>query len=243
MVIVENLGGRPLSLQQPTATCGCQQPLLKARYLRPGERTELVLRQKAGETQGPFQHLVSIKSDDPATPETTIYLFGVVTRGLVVRPEPLVFEDVKLGETKLRHLEVFSDDGVPFRLTHQVASGPLGVRALLDKPGTLHRVEVTLRGPRTLGPLSERIILNTDKPDSLPLTITVTGEVVGPVSVAPTAMTLGTVHGYQEVTRNILVKGGDARSAWRASMSRHQAGGPDIVSFPDHHPGSCRSWS
>jgi Protein of unknown function (DUF1573) len=143
-VTIENRGGGTLLLEVPTATCGCQKPLLGKTSLGPGDRAELLLRQQAGKDNGPFTHMVFLKSNDPVTPEAAIYLFGEVTRGLVVRPEPLVFEAVRPGETRTRWLEVYSDDGTPFRLLHQETSGPLRVRSLLNQSATLHRIEVAL---------------------------------------------------------------------------------------------------
>src|SRR5438445_656670 len=38
-VYLENRGGATLRLDEPTATCGCQTPVLAKRTLMPGERT------------------------------------------------------------------------------------------------------------------------------------------------------------------------------------------------------------
>ncbi len=207
VLTVENRGGQVLRMEEPTATCGCQKPRLARFVLNPGERTELILKQHARDEIGPFRHAIRIRSNDPEAPVTTVSLTGVVTRGVVIRPEPLVFEPLERNETRTRFLEVASDDGKPFRLNYVHAGSHLQVKAVLDKPGTLHRVEVTLRGAATCGPVHESITFNTDRADGLPLVIGVNGSVVGSVRVAPSVLMLGTVQGYREVTRLITLTG------------------------------------
>ena len=95
---IENRGGTTLTLGQPTASCGCQRPLLRKRNLAPGESTELEVVQTASSQAGPFQHAIFIESNDVDHPESRIFLRGTVTIGVVVRPEPLVFGTIRTGQ-------------------------------------------------------------------------------------------------------------------------------------------------
>jgi Protein of unknown function (DUF1573) len=204
-VSIENRGGRPLLLEEPTASCGCQKPILDRNVLGPGERTELRVRQSATSEIGPFQHAVFIRTNDPETPITSVFLKGVITRGLSVRPEPLIFAPVSAGETSRRFLEIYSDDGKPFSLTHKNVAEPLLVKAKLNSPATLHRLEVSLRAPTTFGSFRSNIFIDTDFPDGDPLLIDVAYEVVGPIRIIPSPLMLGTVRGYEEIQRKIVL--------------------------------------
>ncbi len=95
---IENQGGRTLILESPTASCGCQKPSLDRSSVEPGERATLHVRQEAQDKPGAFNHAIFVKSNDPATSDVLVPLWGTVSKGVVVRPDPLYMGVVKLGE-------------------------------------------------------------------------------------------------------------------------------------------------
>lgn len=207
VVTIANRGGRPLELGKPTTTCGCQKPRLARTVLAPGESTELVLEQQAQATVGPFQHLIWVPSNDPATPAATLVVFGQVSRGVAIRPDPLDFGAVRSGEEAMRVIEVASKDGQPFRITRARGAGAFTVRTALDRPGTLHRVEVSFKAPATIGRVRNTVELTTDRPDTSILSINVGGRVAGNIESAVSALTLGTVQPHQEVVKSLVLTG------------------------------------
>ena len=207
IVTITNQGSSDLILEDPTATCGCQKPEIDRKKLALGESARLTLRQQAGTTNGPFQHVVSIKSNDSESPESIIYLTGYVSKKIVINPEPLVFETMRPGESRTRFIEVSSDDGTIFKMIHKMGSMNTSVKAIMNQSSTIHRLEVTLTAPKSCGPIHETFVINTDIPGLQPLDIPVVGNVSGIIKAAPSALTLGTIFGYHQVTRKILLKG------------------------------------
>lgn len=207
IVTITNQGSSDLRLEDPTATCGCQKPEIDRKKLAPGESAKLTLRQQAGTANGPFQHVVSIKCNDSESPESIIYLNGYVSKQIVVNPEPLVFGTMRPGESRTRFVEVSSDDGLRFQITHKMGSMNTSVKAMMNQPSTIHRLEVTLNAPKSCGPIHETFVINTDIPGLQPLDIPVVGNVSGIIKAAPSALSLGTIFGFHQATRKILLKG------------------------------------
>lgn len=207
IVTITNQGSSDLILDDPTATCGCQKPEIDRKKLAWGESARLTLRRQAETMNGPFQHVVSIKSNDSEFPESIISLTGYVIKKIVVNPEPLVFETMRPGESRTRFIEVSSDDGTRFKMTHKRCSMNTSVKAIMNQSSTIHRLEVTLTAPKSCGPIHEMFVINTDLPGLQPLDIPVVGNVSGIIKAAPSALILGTIFGYHQVTRKILLEG------------------------------------
>jgi len=203
---VENRGTQVLSLEPPTASCGCQKPTIDKLTLGPGESATLRVRQQARESVGGYQQMVFLKTNDPSASEVMIPLSVVVNKGVVVRPDPLYLSMVTPEELRTRTIEVVSDDGQPFSITIcATGSDRLDAEAVLNVPNTLHRVTVTLRGDRKLGPFEERLVITVDRPETAPLMIPVRGEVLGPIKVTPSALSLGNVSGFSESEASLIV--------------------------------------
>ena len=201
---IKNSGSRTLVLEAPTATCGCQKPTLDRSTVPPGGWAMLRIEQRAGDRSGTFTHAIIVRSNDPVSPEMFLPLFGVVSKGVVVRPEPVYLGALRAGEARKRVVEIESDDGVPFRITHCASLGNLSVDTEKVVSRLLHRVSVSLRGGPRLGPFEEQFVVNTDRPGSIPLVIPVRGEVIGPYRVAPTSLWLGNMPGGSESEASLL---------------------------------------
>ena len=132
----------------------------------------------------------------------------VVTKGVIVRPEPVYLGQVLAGHSLTRCVEVVSDDRVPFKVTHCATGGSrLDVEAELRIARVFHRVNVTFRAGNQLGPFEERLVVAVDRPGTIPLVIPVKGEVRGPFGVAPWRIFLGSVAGRAESEAILTVTG------------------------------------
>ncbi|MGC8639031.1 MAG: DUF1573 domain-containing protein [Isosphaeraceae bacterium] len=220
---IKNSGSRTLVLGPPTATCGCQKPTLDRSTVPPGGWAMLRIEQRARDSSGTFTHAIIIRSNDPVSPEVFLPLFGVVSKGVVVNPEPVYLGELRAGEVRSREVEVASDDGIPFRITHCASLGNLSVDAEKGVSRLLHRVSVSFRGGPRLGPFEERFVVNTDRPGSIPLVIPVRGEVTGPYKVSPSILWLGNIPGDSE-SQASLVATCDA-GALRVDEVRMEPGG------------------
>lgn len=223
-VTIENAGGRTLELEAPTATCGCQTPLLERKTLGPGEKTNLLLRQVAAPQIGPFRHMVFLKSNDPEKPQADVYLDGTVSKGVIVRPEPLVFDAMRPGESRTRYLEIASDEGKSFRITYLNAFGPVQAIGTVDVPSEVHKIEVTATAGKDLGEFEGTIVTNLDIPGNPPLMIPVRGTVNGPYRITPSSLDLGVIPGHSEMSKSILVGSTTGRAVSIGKLGELPAG-------------------
>lgn len=174
--------------------------------LKPGESTRLHLSQVVQEQNGPFSHVIFVRSNDPGRPESRVLIEGMVSRGVAVRPDPLDLGVLEPGESGSDVLEVASDDGAKFAITFINASGPVRARTELGLKMSLHRVDVEYEATRDgFGPIGGSVIVKTDLPDVPPLIIPVRGEVRGAVRVAPGSLMLGSVDSLSSVSRTVMV--------------------------------------
>jgi hypothetical protein len=203
---VVNQGMQPLTLEPPKASCGCQTPEIDRLELGPGESATLRVRQQVKANVGRFNNMVFVRSNDPETPELMLSMAGVVTKGVVVRPEPVFLGTIHPGEARTRIVEIEADDGVPFRINHAESGGSrVTLRAEKGPSRALHRIEVSFRDDGRIGPFEERIVVGLDRPGTPPLVIPVKGEVGGAVVAAPSALSLGHVPRFTWADSTLMV--------------------------------------
>lgn len=207
-VAIRNEGDRLLVLREPRTTCGCQKPMLESSIIAPASSTTLSLKQVAPKEDGPFLHLVFLGSNDPSQPEIAIKLSGMVTRSVVVRPDPVMLGEVRRGHAVETVVEVSSDEH-DFRILH--ASGSSRVTAVLESRESRrrHRLTVKLHPQGAGGSFREYLYLKTDLGECPLLEIPVAGEIVGNARVIPSRLSLGTMVGTREVERRLTISVGE----------------------------------
>ncbi len=205
---VGNAGSQVLKLNPPTATCGCQKPAIDRLVLWPGERATLRVHQQVRQAVGNVRQMVLLNSNDPIAAEVAIPMDLVVTKGLIVRPEPVYLGQIPAGESATRSVEVVSDDGVPFKITHCGAgAGNLEVDAEFGRLHVYHRVNIKYRAGDQLGPFEERFVVAVDRTETAPLVIPVKGEVRGSFAAAPSKLSLGSLAGLSETDTSLTISG------------------------------------
>jgi hypothetical protein len=74
---VENVGESTLEIYRVSTSCGCTTASIDTKMIEPGETAKMVVNLKKGEVV-PMRRTIYIRSNDPGTPEKTVYIMATV---------------------------------------------------------------------------------------------------------------------------------------------------------------------
>jgi hypothetical protein len=83
----ENKGDKVVNIKSVRTSCGCTTAALKKNDVAPGEKGEIVATFKAGDRTGMQVKTVTIDSDDPKSPVTTLTLRANIAQLLDLQPQ------------------------------------------------------------------------------------------------------------------------------------------------------------
>ena len=118
-----NTGDAPVTLTDVRPSCGCTTPEYPTGAIAPGATAEIVVAYASEGRPGPFEKVVTLVTDEPAT--TTLTITGDVVPGFTrggARQGGLVFEHdtyvAEAAEGAVQHAFRFQNQGAaPFRIT------------------------------------------------------------------------------------------------------------------------------
>lgn len=188
----KNTGDAVLKLEPPQPSCGCTLAQLKSDTLQPGESGELPFTLNLGPVRATMEKQITVKSNDPQTPVTSLAIHVDYTPLYELEPMsllvtfPLGTESTNLATTITRH------DDKPLQIVRMIPSQPW-LTAKLDpatKPdATSARVLLTARRDGPPRRFNELVHIyasdDTNKPVS---TIYLYGQVMGEVTLAPESL-------------------------------------------------------
>jgi hypothetical protein len=209
---VTNRGGGTLRLKAVRADCGCAVAEVADRELGPGESVPMAVLFRTMTFAGPHTKRVRVWSDDPERPTADVVLRIDVSAGVVLMPPRLAFGDVLRGTTPTAAVTARWKEGIgrPFRVVRVDPSGldlDLATEPFAAPPWRGTRVVARFRNPPALGPISDRLVLETDHPDHPRLVVPVTGYVSGKVWTSLRAVRLGLVPVGRERSVPVVVRG------------------------------------
>ncbi|MEO6811215.1 MAG: DUF1573 domain-containing protein [Isosphaeraceae bacterium] len=198
--IVRNEGKGDLTLTKGTSTCMCTIANIaegEKSVLKPGEETKINLTWET-KSKGHFQKSATIVvGNDPEVEELQFVVEGNVEAALVTIPaEP----NIDLGSlpndgSRVVPVALSSPDRPELKIESVKVSNPerikVTTRSLKDderkylKMGPGYKIEVEVTPGKELGSFADEVIVTTDHPLQKDLTLTVSGRIVGPISVVP----------------------------------------------------------
>ena len=224
--IFRNIGAKPLRLQAGASTCGkCTISDLRKKILKPGESGEVGVEYKAIGDEPYFRQSVTIHTSDPDRPDVTLKITGKITTSIRGKPTTVVFSNVSANETKTAEMKVFAyltdrleiknpqftDDQTKNYFAVELSAIP---RDKLDdrdaKSGVL--VAVTVKPGLPLGPIVQKLRLETNVPGKQIVDIPIQGTVVSDISLAGPGwdrtrgrLALGTVDSREGIRRELIL--------------------------------------
>jgi len=183
---VRNQGGRDLSIDNVRTGCGCTATAV-TRTVAPGAEGAIEARCDTSNDFGPQTRTVTVYSNDPAQPVSTLTLRADVEAEVAADPAQLYVGHVQRGDTLPREVRAIAAAG-EVSVDQVRSSGPVLQAALTPPaPGGLgKRVRLTIQPGAPLGRFEEAITVYTSSPRRPTLTVAVAGIVDG-APVAPSA--------------------------------------------------------
>ncbi len=184
---VRNAGGLRLTIDKLRSACGCVAAVVPAPMLRPGATGTVDVRYDTSRDAGPETRSVTVYSNDPRHPVTTLTLTGEVASDVAIDPAELYVGRVRRGEAAATQLRVRLAPPIPADAAVIEAAGAVITAQLSGVDGTQNtrRIRVEIRPDAPAGPFREEITLRIANAQPGVVTIPVVGRVEDDGGTAP----------------------------------------------------------
>lgn len=178
-----NTGGLDLSIDNVRAACSCTAAVPAARVIPPGGTGAIDVTFDTAREHGHAAHTITVYSNDPAQPVTTLTLVADVDAALAAEPPELYIGHVRRGEAAPNSVRLLGPEARALgaiETTGTVLGASLSGNGSAGKPPVL-RVAINAHAP--LGRFRESVLVHTQNSRQPPLAIPVVG-VVDPDAAA-----------------------------------------------------------
>jgi hypothetical protein len=217
---VTNAGDAPLRLEQVKSTCGCTVALISDPDVAPGREGRVAVTLDTARMAGRVTKIVTVYTNDPATPTAALALTGAVHADLVTTPAALYLGRVRRGEGVSRDIVVAPGrPGAVYAVTAVESSNPALAAEIQPVtapdprtagPGGVaapaQRIVVRLAKELPLGRFSAQLVLRTNSPREPAITVPVFGSVEGDVVVLPPQLTFGVARRGAAAERELHIR-------------------------------------
>ncbi len=234
---ISNEGDSLLELQKGKTSCKCTLSGLDQNRIRPGESGKVTLEWTASSEEPEFRQTATILTNDPARRSIEFVVNGKIYQQIELKPQGLVVNKLS-GETKTLtvrattvNFDHFEITGHSFQDQATASSYDVSYRPLtaheLNASDTLGQkpvggvlITVTIKPGLPLGPIRQRILLDTNVPERPQVSLDVVGSIDGDISIVggrgwnrdQLTLSLGAVSAKESIERDlkILVRGESA---------------------------------
>jgi hypothetical protein len=183
-----NTGGLDLNVDNVRTSCGCAAAATSARMLPPGGEGAIEVVFDTANSFGDQSKTVTVYSNDPAQPVSTLTLSGRIDTTVAVDPPRLYVGHVIRGQTASNSVRVVGDAGeASVENLGKVIAGTCSPA----QPGGGRRLQVAVKQDAPLGKFEETVALHTGNQRHPLLTVPITGIVDGDVVVSPAQLSFG----------------------------------------------------
>ena len=188
----KNTGDAILKVDPPKPSCGCTVAELKPDTLPPGATGELAFTLNLGVYRGTLEKHISVKSNDPQTPEVSLTIKVDYTPLYELNPMTLL-PNLAFGvNDTAQSATITRTDGKPLRIAKLEASKPwitATVEPSANKDEATARIRVTVRRDGPPRRFNEYVHVYSSEQTNTPVAgIYLYGEVMGEVSLSPEAL-------------------------------------------------------
>jgi len=175
-----NKGDSPLTITKTRTSCGCTVANVSSKTIEPGKSTELKITFDSASFGGKVTKTITVESNDPATPTTTLTIKGTINEELVVAPRQLNLGQTKVGSSKELTVTLENHGERTIKILSVTTPMPQ-VKAISKKqtlkPGDTAQVTVTVTPRPEDRFLSGFLVVATDIPGKPEITVPLYGSV------------------------------------------------------------------
>ena len=223
-----NQGGQALRIESVKTSCGCTAAVISSEAIDPGQEGTISATFDTTRFSGEKAKNISVYSNDPAQPVTTLTLQGEILVEVEVDPPQLYLGRVRHGEETVRSVDVVYDASKSLTITKVENSSPLfTVRTQdIEQQGRKgKKLIVTLKKDAPLGRLNDAIKVTTTSEKRPVIEIPVFGSIEGDLVIAPPQVSFGLVRRGEGKTQEVSIK---SRSSSPVHIVKVQSSNADI---------------
>jgi uncharacterized protein DUF1573 len=228
-----NQGTRDLRIESVKTSCGCTAAVISSEVVSPGKEGTISVTFDTTRFFGEKVKTVSVHSNDPLQPVTTLTLQGEIAVEVAAEPAQLYLGRVRRGVGATHTIELLYDANKPITITDATAESPLvSLRSEdLEKDGKKgKKLIVTLRKDAPLGRVSTDITVFTTSQKRPTLSIPVFGQIEGDLLVQPPQVSFGVVRKGDTKEHEISIK---SRAQNPVRVVRAQSSTPSVIAAMD----------
>jgi hypothetical protein len=216
----KNTGDANLIITSASGSCHCTVPQLSKMDYAPGETGEIkVIFDPKGKAAGAVQQRITVVSNDPASPTTSLLIEADVQPIVTIEPKIIAFNQLAKGESRTVDMSItgrmdgFAVTGIKFDGQGDDIKAEIGKAEPIDMNGEkFFKVPVKIIYPpaKKIERFNRNMIITTNDAREKEARIPVLGEVVGDVETKPQRVTMGLVARTAEFsnTATIASRGG-----------------------------------
>ena len=199
--VFKNIGGAPMELKVAGSSCRCTIGTLKDSVLEPGEETAVELEWKATGVLDQFSQTATIVTSDPDHRNVLLTVRGIVARTIIIEPSVINLGDVPVGQGAKQSAFVFGYGEVPLEIKKVVWADERTVKNVDVQVVPIEvdsekfpqharakgaaRIDLVLKNGMALGPISSRLVVDTNIENVTDVDVSVSGTVVGEIQFLP----------------------------------------------------------
>jgi hypothetical protein len=220
-----NTGGLELKLDNVRTSCGCTPAASTTAGIPPGASGAIEVTCDTANVFGPQKRTVTVYSNDPAQPVSTLTLSGQVHADAAADPPRVYVGHLGRGQTAPNDVRIFGEVASGGRLE---SSGKSVDASLSDTPKG-RRLHVGIKNDAPLGAFTETVAIPTGTPRHPLLAIPVAGVVDGNVVVSPARVNFGATTTGARISRVVGVQNRDKRPLHISAVRLRPAIGTAVV--------------
>ncbi|MBN1827016.1 MAG: DUF1573 domain-containing protein [Candidatus Eisenbacteria bacterium] len=179
LFLLRNEGGRTITIEEVSTTCGCTVAFLPDSTIPPGGAVPLSGTFETRKMEGKTRKAIFVRSDDETRPQAVLFLQIWIQRRLSWSPRKLNFPNVLSGESKEMIVLIRGATGLPFAVTGvDVPEGFSWAIETGERPED-RLLHVTLLPRETAGRFREELTIRTNVEGRETIAVPIIGNVTG----------------------------------------------------------------
>jgi hypothetical protein len=209
--VITNIYAVRMEITSLKSGCGCVTATAAKRVLEPRESTTIDVNMDARRFTGSKAVGITITVGPDYISSAQLRVSANSRADIVFNPGQVSFGTVTRGQAVSQVIDVEYAGVLDWQVTEASAKDlpvEVALEELYRRPGQVgYRVKVTLKADAAVGAIKGDLFLKTNDPASPLLPLLVEATVQSSVTVAPAAVSLGTVKIGETVTRRVVVRG------------------------------------
>jgi hypothetical protein len=204
-----NQGGKNLRIESVKTSCGCTAAVISSGVIPPGKEGTISATFDTTRFFGEKAKSITVHSNDPQAPVTTLTLQGEIAVEIAVEPPQLYLGRLRRGTGTTQTVELLYDADKPFEITKVDLNSPVvTVQAQdLTKDGKKgKKLSVTLKKNAPLGRVNTEITVTTTSQERPTIAIPVFGHIEGDLILQPPQVSFGVVRQGEGKTHEVNIK-------------------------------------